>query len=218
MLRLHRANSTRPFQALVIAAMILAIAPTAEAAPKMAQSVATQDQPLCFVQLPGKTKNLDKLCGLGGKDKTADQNSVINLDIDVNGDGISDQLLEADQQRFDAQDATMKQFQAQAQRNEPNPIDINATLEKLNRQYTARLPYSSQVKQAFAEDNRIIAQLNKLPQNDQKRRAALEAKQMQIYQKASQDPSYIKVEQAQLKVYKEIERRGSAPWRFGKKS
>jgi hypothetical protein len=70
----------------------------------------------------------------------------------------------------------------------------------------------------LAEDNRIIAQLNKLPQNDQKRRAALEAKQSQLYQKYSQDPSYIKVEQAQQKVYKEIERRGSAQWLFGKKS
>jgi hypothetical protein len=132
MLRLNRTNSPRLLQALSIAAMVLAIAPTVQAAPKMAQRVATQDQPLCFVQLPGKTTNLDKLCGLGGTGKAADQNGVINLDIDVNGDGISDQLLEADQQRFDAQDATMKQFQAQAQRNEPNPIDINATIAKLN--------------------------------------------------------------------------------------
>ncbi len=218
MARLHRTTPTRLFQALSIAAMILAIAPTVQAVPKMAQRVAMQDQPLCFVQLPGKTTNLDKLCGLGGTGKAADQNGVINLDIDVNGDGIADQLLEADQQRFDAQDATMKQFQAQAQRNEPNPIDINATIAKLNSQYIARLPYSSQVKQAFAEDNRIIAQLNKLPPNDQKRRAALEAKQSQLYQKYSQDPSYIKVEQAQQKVYKEIQRRGSAQWLFGKKS
>jgi hypothetical protein len=218
MLPLNLTNFIRPFQVLSIAAMLLAIAPTAQAAPKMAQRVAMQDQPLCFVQLPGRTKNLDKLCGLGGTGKATDQNGVINLDIDVNGDGISDQLLEADQQRFDAQDATMKQFQAQAQRNEPNPIDINATIAKLNSQYTARLPYSSQVKQALAEDNRIIAQLNKLPQNDQKRRAALEAKQLQLYQKYSQDPSFIKVEQAQQKVYKEIERRGSAQWLFGKKS
>jgi hypothetical protein len=218
MLRLHLINPTQRFQALAIVAMILAIAPTAQAAPKTAQRFAMQDQPLCFVQLPGKTQNLDKLCGLGGKDKAADQNSVINLDIDMNGDGISDQLLEADQQRFDAQDATIKQFQAQAQRNEPNPIDINATIEKLNSQYTARLPYSSQVKQLFAEEKRIVAQLNNLPQSDRKSRAALEAKQMQIYQKASQDPSFIKVENAQRKVYKEIERRGSAQWLFGKKS
>lgn len=218
MARLHRTNSTRSFQALAIVAMILAIAPTVQAAPKMAQRVAMQDQPLCFVQLSGKTKNLDKLCGLGNKGKTADRNGVINLDIDVNRDGISDQLLEAEQQRFDAQDATIKQYQAQAQRNEPNPIDINATIEKLNSQYTARLPYSSQVKQLFAEEKRIVAQLNNLPQSDQKSRAALQAKQTQIYQKASQDPSFIKVEQAQRKVYKEIERRGSAQWLFGKKS
>jgi hypothetical protein len=78
MLPLRLTNSIRPFQALAIVVMSLAIAPTAQAAPKMAQRVAMQDQPLCFVQLPGKTKNLDKLCGLGSKGKGADQNGVIN--------------------------------------------------------------------------------------------------------------------------------------------
>ncbi len=220
MQRLHRTNSPRPFQILAIAAMVIAIAPTAQAAPKMAQRVAMRDQPLCFVQLPGKTTNLDKLCGLGNKGKATDRNGVINLDIDVNQDGISDQLLEADQQRLDAQDATVKQYQAQAARNEPEQsrIDINATIEKLNSQYTARLPYSSQVKQLFAEEKRIVAQLNNLPQSDQKSRRALEARQAQLYPKYSQDPSYIKVENAQKKVYEEIKRRGSAQWLFGKRS
>jgi hypothetical protein len=220
MARLHRTTPTRLFQALSIAAMILAIAPTVQAVPKMAQRVAMQDQPLCFVQLPGKTTNLDKLCGLGDKGKAAGQNGVIDLDIDVNRDGISDQLLEADQQRFDGQDATMKEFQAQVARNEPEAsrIDINATIAKLNRQYTARLPYSSPVKQLLAEESRIIEQLNNLPQPDQKSRRALEARQAQLYPKYSQDPSYIKVENAQKKVYEEIKRRGSAQWLFGKRN
>jgi hypothetical protein len=37
-------NSPRPFQALAIAAMILAIAPTAQAAPKTAQRLAMKDR------------------------------------------------------------------------------------------------------------------------------------------------------------------------------
>jgi hypothetical protein len=220
MLPLRLMNSTRLFQALAIVAMSLVIAPTAQAAPKTAQRLAMQDQPLCFVQLPANTKNLDKLCGLGSRGKVADQNSVINLDIDVNRDGISDQLLEADQQRLDAQEATMKQFQTQAARNDPAQatIDVNATIEKLNSQYTARLPYSSQVKQLIGEESRIVAQSNKLAQSDKKGRDALGAKQSQIYQKLSRDPSYIKVEQAQRRVYEEIKRRGSAQWLFGKGS
>jgi hypothetical protein len=40
----------------------------------------------------------------------------------------------------------------------------------------------------------------------------LEAKQTQISQEYTRDPSYIKVEKAQTKVFKEIERRKSAKW------
>jgi uncharacterized protein YneF (UPF0154 family) len=156
-------NSSRPFQAFVIAGMILAIAPTAQAAPKMAQRVAMQDQPLCFVQLPGQTKNLDKLCGLGSKGKKADRNGVINLDIDVNRDGISDQLLEAAQANLDAQDAAQKQFQADIQRNPNLGTDaINALSAKLGQEFNARMPYSNQVKQLFAEEQRLLEQFSKL--------------------------------------------------------
>jgi hypothetical protein len=205
-------NSIRPFQVLSIVAMILTIAPTAQSAPKMAQRLAMQDQPLCFVQLPANTKNLNKLCGLGSKGKVADQNSVINLDIDVNRDGISDQLLEVAQQNLDAQEAAAKKSQA-----EPG-FDANPVYTKLGNEFNARMPYSNQVKQLFAEERRILEQFGKLAKPDQKSLDTLVAKQAQISQKVSRDPSYIKVEQAQRKVYKEIERRGSAQWLFGKKS
>jgi hypothetical protein len=212
MQRLHRPNSPRLFQALSIVAMILAIAPTVQAAPKMAQRVAMQDQPLCFVQLPGKTKNLDKLCGLGNKGKGADQNGVVNLDIDVNRDGISDQLLEVAQQFFESQEAASQRSQTE------RGFDANPLYAKLSDDFNARMPYSNQVKQLFAEEKRILEQFGKSKKSDQKSLDALAAKQAQIYQKVSRDPSYIKVEAAQKKVYKEIEQRGSAQWLFGKKS
>ncbi len=152
----------------MVLAMVLAIAPTAQAAPKMAQRLAMQDQPLCFVQLPGKTTNLDKLCGLGNKGKTTDRNGVINLDIDVNRDGISDQLLGAAQENLDAQDAAQKQYQVDSQRN-PNLVTdvINDLSAKLGREFNARMPYSNQVKQLFAEEQRLLEQYAKLPSNQQ---------------------------------------------------
>ncbi len=222
MLCLHRTNSARPFRVLAILALILAIAPTAQAAPKMTQRLALQDQSLCFVQLPGQTKNLDKLCGLGSEGKKVGRNGVINIDIDINRDGISDQLLEAAQQNLDAQDAAQKQYQVDSQRNPNLGTDaINATSAKLGKEFNARMPYSNQVKQLFTDEQRVLDQFGKLPsnqQNNQQNVEALAAKQAQIYQKYSRDPSFIKVENAQRKVYKEIERRGSAQWLYGKGS
>jgi hypothetical protein len=213
MLPLNLTNSIRPFQVLSIVAMILTIAPTAQAAPRSIQRLAMQDQSLCFIQLPGKaTTTLDKFCGLGSKGKVADQNGVINLDIDVNRDGISDQLLEVAQQFFESQEAA-------SQRSQTEPgFDANPLYAKLSDDFNARMPYSNQVKQLFTEERRILEQFGKSAKSDQKSLDALAAKQAQIYQKVSRDPSYIKVEAAQRKVYKEIERRGSAQWLFGKKS
>jgi hypothetical protein len=214
MLGLHRTNSTQKFQALAIAAMILAIAPTVQAAPKMAQRVAMQDQPLCFVQLPGQTKNLDKLCGLGGKRKTADRNSVINLDIDVNRDGISDQLIEGEQELLEANEAAQKQFQIDIKRNPKSGDEIVIALNNFNAKlfsdFNARMPYSKQAKQLMAEENRLYNQLSKLPSDGQEAKL-LQAKLNPISQKIRQDPSVLKVEEARRKSSEEIQRRGSAP-------
>jgi hypothetical protein len=211
MLRLHRTNSNRTFQALAISAVLLAIAPTAQAAPKTAQRAAIKDQPSYLVQLPSKTINLDKRCDSGRK-----ANNMIDIDIDRNRDGISDQLLEATQQYLDIRGAAQKQFEAQLQRDPDLGMEaINALTDKLGREFNARMPYTNRVKQLFAEENRIVVQLGKLQPSQKQEYKALEAKQMQIYQKYSRDPSYIKVEQAQKKVYKAIDRRGSAQWLYG---
>jgi hypothetical protein len=211
MTRLQPTNPTRLFPVLSIAAMILAIAPTAQAAPESIQRLAMQDQ------LPGKTTNLNKPCGKG---KVDSQNSVINLDIDVNRDGISDQLLAATQQKLDIQEVAQKQFQAKVERTSSEEA-MNVLIEELNSinvrigsQFNARMPYSGQVKRLFAEENRIIEQMSRLQPSQKDRYKALDSKKNQIYQKYSQDPSYIKVEEAQRKVYNEIERRGSAKWLY----
>jgi hypothetical protein len=211
MRRLHRTNPTHKFQALAIAAMILAIAPTAQAAPKTTQRAAIKDQPSCFVQLSSKTTNLDKLCGPSKK-----ANTMIDIDIDLNRDGISDKLLEATQQYLDIRGAAQKQFEAQLQRDPDLGMEaINALTDKLGREFNARMPYTNLVKQLFAEENRIVVQLGKLQPSQKKEYKALEARKIQIYQEYSRDPSYVKIEQAQTKVYRAIDRRGSAQWLYG---
>jgi hypothetical protein len=208
------------FKASSILGMVLTIAPMAQAAPRSTGQMAMQSAPICFIERSGQMlTNLDRLCGLGSQGKV-DPNGPIDLNIDVNRDGISDQFLEAAQQNLDAQEQSEKEYQAKVRRNLPDQEasrlskEYDARSQKIGRELTDRMPYSKQVKQLFAEAERISEQINKLPQSDKKNREALEKKSTQIYQKYSQDPSYIRVEQAQRKVYKEIERRGSAKWLY----
>ncbi len=216
MQRLHRTNPTQKFQALAILAMVLAIAPTAQAAPKTPQRVAMQDQPLCFVQLPGKTTNLDKLCGLGSKG-----GNTINIDIDVNKDGISDQLLEATLQTQAFIEAETKRWQANASKDSDPLTDpvykaYQTVTKNANLQLQARLPLSNQVKQAFAAQQRIDdAIANKyenrgLNPKELKALELLDAKRRKISQAIERDPSLLKVQVAQEKVYAEINRRNAA--------
>jgi hypothetical protein len=213
MQRLHRKNSPRLFQAFAIAAMILAIAPTAQAAPKTPQRLAMQDQPLCFVQLPGKTTNLDKLCGLGSKG-----NNTIDLDIDVNRDGISDQLLEATLQTQRITDAELKRLQTNGRPDSDPATDpvyqaYLAATKKANLQLQARMPFSDRVKQALAEQQRISDEIESKYENrllnatDRKEMDILYAKSRKIAQPIERDPSLLKVQAAQGKVYAEIARR-----------
>jgi hypothetical protein len=216
MARLHRTNSTRSFQVLSIAAMILAIAPTAQAAPKMTQRLAMKDQPLCFVQLPGKTQNLDKLCGLGSKG-----GNTIDIDIDVNKDGISDQLLEATLQTQAFIDAETKRWQANA-RPDIDPLTdpaykaYQAAATNANLQLQARLPYSNKVKQVLAalqrinEDTQSKYDNRTLNAKELRERETLDAKYLKISGSIQQDPSYLKVTAAHGKVYDEIYRRSKA--------
>jgi hypothetical protein len=181
MLRLYLTNLPRRFTALIASGMILALAPMAQATPKIA---------------------------------------LIDIDIDRNRDGISDQLLAATQQHLDIRGAAQKRFEAQLQRDPNFDMEagikaINALADKLSRELTARMPYTNRVKQLFAEENRIVVQLGKLQPSQKQEYKALEARKIQIYQEYSRDPSYVKIEQAQTKVYRVIDRRGSAQWLYG---
>jgi hypothetical protein len=209
------------FKASSILGMVLTIAPMAQAVPRSTGQMAMQSAPICFIERSGRTlTNLDRLCGLRNIGTKVDPNGPLDLNIDVNRDGISDQFLEAAQQNLDAQEQSEKEYQAKVRRNLPDQEasrlskEYDARSQKIGRELTDRLPYSNRVRQLFAEAERISEQINKLPESDKKNREALGRKSNQIYQKYSQDPSYITVEQAQRKVYKEIERRGSAKWLY----
>jgi hypothetical protein len=216
MQRLHRTNSPRPFQILAIAAMILAIAPTVQAAPKTPQRLAMQDQPLCFVQLPGKTTNLDKLCGLGSKG-----GNTIDINIDANKDGISDQLLEATIQTQAFIEAENKRFQANARKDfdpltDPVYKASQAAMKNANLQLQARLPYSDKVKQALAALQRGTDEIQSKYDNrtlnakELREYEILNVKSAKISQTIEKDPTLIKVNEAQGKVYDEIYRRSTA--------
>jgi hypothetical protein len=101
------------------------------------------------------------------------------LDIDVNRDSISDQLLEVAQQNLEAQEAASQRSQA-----EPG-FDANPLYAKLSDDFNARMPYSNQLKQLFADERRILEQFGNLARPDQKSLDALAAKQAQIYQQYS---------------------------------
>jgi hypothetical protein len=197
-----------------ILATFSAIAPPAPATPRSVTKMAVESTPTCFIEQSNQTTiDLDRLCGLDRKRAKVDRNRVIDLSIDVNRDGISDQLLETAQENLDAREAAQKQSQ-----NLGTDAEINA-LSKLREEFDARMPYSDQVRKLLAEEQRVSEQFGKLtPQEQDRNHAAILAKQAERYQKYSQDPSYIRVEQARSKVYEEIERRGSAKWLFSSSS
>ncbi|MFM2432834.1 MAG: hypothetical protein RLZZ511_4048 [Cyanobacteriota bacterium] len=221
MRRFGFADLARSCQASLVMLSLLTLSTAAQAAPRPTPRVAMQNEGICFIERSHQsTINLDRLCGKGTKRSKADPNRTIDLSIDVNRDGISDQLLEAAQANLDAQDAAWKQFQIDIQRNPSLSTDaINALSAKIGEDFNARMPYSDRVKQLFAEEKRALEQFSKLtPQQQERNQAAIAAKQAELYRKYSQDPSFIRVEQAQRKVYKAIERRGSAKWLYSPSS
>jgi molecular chaperone DnaK (HSP70) len=217
----HPIRPNQQFSALSILALLLAITPPALAVPRSAAKMAMQSAPICFIERSGQsTINLDRLCGKGAKRPKANPNGVVDLSIDVNRDGISDQLLDVAQQFLDTQENIQKEYQNSVGKLSEQELGAlndrsNALYPKLSDNFNARMPYSSRVKQLFAEEKRALEQFGKLKSPSDRDQQAIAAKQAEIYQKYSKDPSFIRVEQAQRKVYKEIERRGSAKWLYG---
>ncbi|KAM3100611.1 hypothetical protein ACKFKF_11320 [Phormidesmis sp. 146-12] len=210
-------GSTRLLNTLSILTLILTIAPTVQAAPRSMQTQAMQDQSVCFIQLPGKaTTNLNKLCGLGFERNPTNQSNIINIDIDVDRDGVSDQLLEATLQTQNFIEAETKRLQANQGSNEQADQIVyeaySAAARNANLQLEARLPFSDQVKQALAKMRQIDEKVSKydnrpLNAREQQEVELLVARNREISQSIDQDPTLLKVNEAQSKVYAEIDRR-----------
>ncbi len=182
----------------------------------LVKTAQAQDQSVCFIQLPGKaTTNLNKICGVGSN--SSNQSNIINLDIDVDRDGVSDQLLAATLQTQNFVEAETKRWQANrgsdALANQMADEAYNATARNANLQLEARLPFSNQVKQTLGKmqtndeiiqrryDNRT---LNPTEQQEVERLISINRK---LSESIAQDPTLLKVNAAQSKVYAEIDRR-----------
>jgi hypothetical protein len=196
MLRLLTNSPARLLSALSILTIVVAIAPTVNAAaPRSAPTirpslnrpsnrplVASKDRPICFGQLGGKTLNLDRLCGVG-----LNKSNTIDLSVDADGDGVSDQLL-VEMRKFRKVIADAKssdEYQSAYQRLED------------------RMPYSNNVKQLQAQQRQLQKQLESGNGNmNEQSYRQLSALQEKIYR----DPSYTKVQQAMSKVYRKLDR------------
>jgi hypothetical protein len=176
-------SSARLLGALSVLTMVVAIAPLAQAATKSAARplIAAQDRTICYGNLGGKQLNLDRLCGVGVKSNT------IDLSIDANKDGVSDQLL-VEMQRF-------RKVIASAS----GPEQYQAAFQKLEE----RMPYSQNVKQLQAQQRQLQKQMEGANggYNEQRYRQ-LSALQEKMYK----DPSYTKVQEAMSKVYQKLDR------------
>ncbi|NJO65540.1 MAG: hypothetical protein HC836_47840 [Richelia sp. RM2_1_2] len=113
-----------------------------------------------------------------------ESNSTIDLSIDVNQDGVSDELLAATQEVYAFHEAQMKRLQA----NEITYEAYTIAGETANLQLEARLPLSDRAKQ-------IVAQIDEI---------ADEVELRKLSEELNQDPTYTKVNEAQSKVYKQL--------------
>jgi hypothetical protein len=172
--------------------MVMAIAPLANAAakplakpatkPPARALIAAQDRSICYGSLGGKTLNLDRLCGVG-----VNKSNTIDLSIDADKDGVSDQLL-VEMRKFRKVIATAT-----------GPEQYQAAFQQLE----ARMPYSDNVKQLQAQQRQLQKQLESSNGgNNEQSYRQLSALQEKMYQ----DPSYTKVQEAMSKVYRKIDR------------
>ena len=132
---------------------------------------------------------------------------IIDLSIDVNQDGVSDQLLEATQQNQAYLQAELERIQAIGI-DEPGYEKAYETYlantTAANRQLDARMPYSDNVKQAVVQIDQLVAQYDQYHEpygEGGPEQSAIEAKLRQISERVNQDSSLLAVTNAQIKVY-----------------
>jgi hypothetical protein len=133
--------------------------------------------PLCYIQIGSQSmRSLDKLCGVGKK------SNVIDLTIDLDRDGVPDQLL-----------AEMKGYQAKM-RSARTPAEYDAYTQQME----ARMPYSDNVRQLQAQQRSLQQQMTK---NGGNYDSNLMTKYGQIQEQMMKDSSYTRVQEAMGKVY-----------------
>lgn len=124
--------------------------------------------------------------------------STIDLSIDVNQDGVSDELLAATQEVQAFHKAQLERLQA----NEIAYEAYSIAGTTANLQLEARLPFSDRAKQILVQQHQIVEELNE--KYSLGGGEALEAELGKLSEELNQDPSYLRVIEAQSKVYKQL--------------
>jgi hypothetical protein len=133
--------------------------------------------PLCYIQIGNQSmQSLDRLCGVGKK------SDVIDLTIDLDRDGVPDQLL-----------AEMKGFQAKM-RSAKTPAEYDAYTQQLE----ARMPYSDNVRRLQSQQRSLQQQM---AANGGNYDAKLMGRYGEIQEQMMKDTSYRQVQEAMGKVY-----------------
>lgn len=132
---------------------------------------------------------------------------VIDLSIDVNQDGVSDQLLEATQQTQAYQQIELERLQAIGVDEPGYEMAYETYLANTtaaNLQLDARMPYSDNVRQAVVQIDQLVAQYEQYREpygEGGPEQSVLETQMRQISESISQDSSLLEVTNAQIKVY-----------------
>jgi hypothetical protein len=148
---------------------------------------AQANQPICYARLAksGNVTNLNKLCGATQRNS----GNVIDLSIDADRDGVSDQLL------------ALTQLYTQEERAGKSSQDREAAFRRL----TDRLPYSNSVRKLMTQLRPFRDQLLSGLDRSQDPSAELVRQYNAIEQRIFKDPNYIKIQAEQDKVSRKLE-------------
>jgi hypothetical protein len=148
---------------------------------------AQANQPICYARLAksDNVTNLNKLCGATQRNG----GNVIDLSIDADRDGVSDQLL-ALTQRYNQEERAGKSYQER---------------EAAVRRLTDRLPYSNSVRKLMTQLRPFRDQLLSGLDRNQDPSAELVRQYNLIEQRIFKDPNYIKIQAEQDKVSRKLE-------------
>jgi hypothetical protein len=148
---------------------------------------AQANQPICYARLAksGNVTNLNKLCGATQRNS----GNVIDLSIDADRDGVSDQLL------------ALTQLYTQEERAGKSYQDREAAFRRL----TDRLPYSNSVRKLMTQLRPFRDQLLSGLDRSQDPSAELVRQYNLIEQRIFKDPNYIKIQAEQDKVSRKLE-------------